>query len=847
MPATESKGLLIKNENDEYKSEIVSNQQKSSEIVSTEQMAVFSSNVSFSSATMSTATTASSQSASIMQSTQSGITQETKRSVESFTKHASSQNQSISLFETQISPNDFVQLSLNNPMENFINTTASTKEESSTTEAFTKTHSKEAMTIKEGKQLTDMGSDMLGDNKKITLDSSAKTKISEHYPKKQFVTNEGIKTFPEEKSPILNTTSGFDQLSYIESSNVTFQPKVLKNLEPKPVSQPLSLKKSVNVPDKKTAPSRPISEKTSHKPSDFKKDNSSITQNAPLKRGSLLDALTIAPERPYSPLRFLDVPTYYTASSEQNILSDIQSKISSSIPFESTAAIETDQYLVSEDNKEIRSTFEQSAFKPVTRQVFPPPKPEEFQALSNYSTAYKNNQSNFEQINEGKYEVMTMTQTEIESCAVTTSSSSLKNSSSVKTAQNYFEQQNQNRSLSSTYTKPSSSSQTTEITEFKNSGGEMSQTNITPESQKDSVFAMNESKTKTCAQVSQNQPLPKESTAMTFQPVREVRENSPLRSRPTTPSLINKPAPIIPHYQMNLVTVEYSAPKSQVYEPSSTEVSRSSTPMPRSKSPGQASQGGNLKAHAPRVKDHATPKQIVQMPTNLNIESEKMNKNYNLSVNSPFTTPFSEQPSFVTKSRDSNAGYQIENYKNEGLSYKENSMFNQNYAQKQMQAHNITEYGNTTMETTKKTYEEFEQMQTSKVIEIKRGGSQTCDSYPQIETNNRPSNISKQVFPPPKMSLPATYENLSPNNTNEIVVTTNRQSEIYKPIPSISGANQGPVCDPTPSTGSSVGGAARGKTFGVSSAPKRGRGVLNKAVMPGSRVPLCASCNGNIR
>nr|XP_026486028.1 PDZ and LIM domain protein Zasp isoform X6 [Vanessa tameamea] len=47
--------------------------------------------------------------------------------------------------------------------------------------------------------------------------------------------------------------------------------------------------------------------------------------------------------------------------------------------------------------------------------------------------------------------------------------------------------------------------------------------------------------------------------------------------------------------------------------------------------------------------------------------------------------------------------------------------------------------------------------------------------------------------------------------------------------------------------GSSVGAAARGKAFGVSSAPKRGRGVLNKAALPGSRVPLCGSCNGNIR
>ncbi|XP_061710435.1 PDZ and LIM domain protein Zasp isoform X5 [Cydia pomonella] len=46
---------------------------------------------------------------------------------------------------------------------------------------------------------------------------------------------------------------------------------------------------------------------------------------------------------------------------------------------------------------------------------------------------------------------------------------------------------------------------------------------------------------------------------------------------------------------------------------------------------------------------------------------------------------------------------------------------------------------------------------------------------------------------------------------------------------------------------SSVGAAARGKTFGVSSAPKRGRGILNKAALPGSRIPLCGSCNGNIR
>ncbi|XP_048485235.1 PDZ and LIM domain protein Zasp isoform X5 [Plutella xylostella] len=65
----------------------------------------------------------------------------------------------------------------------------------------------------------------------------------------------------------------------------------------------------------------------------------------------------------------------------------------------------------------------------------------------------------------------------------------------------------------------------------------------------------------------------------------------------------------------------------------------------------------------------------------------------------------------------------------------------------------------------------------------------------------------------------------------------------YNPAPA-------PVTNKRPGSffkGPSVGAQGRGKAFGVSSAPKRGRGVLNKAALPGSRVPLCGSCNGNIR
>ncbi|XP_037897133.1 PDZ and LIM domain protein Zasp isoform X7 [Glossina fuscipes] len=47
--------------------------------------------------------------------------------------------------------------------------------------------------------------------------------------------------------------------------------------------------------------------------------------------------------------------------------------------------------------------------------------------------------------------------------------------------------------------------------------------------------------------------------------------------------------------------------------------------------------------------------------------------------------------------------------------------------------------------------------------------------------------------------------------------------------------------------GSSGGMASKGGAYGATSAPKRGRGIINKAVGPGVRVPLCNSCNTQIR
>lgn len=52
------------------------------------------------------------------------------------------------------------------------------------------------------------------------------------------------------------------------------------------------------------------------------------------------------------------------------------------------------------------------------------------------------------------------------------------------------------------------------------------------------------------------------------------------------------------------------------------------------------------------------------------------------------------------------------------------------------------------------------------------------------------------------------------------------------------------VNDPSPA---SAGPTSKGGAFGATSAPKRGRGILNKAVGPGVRIPMCGCCHAQIR
>ncbi|XP_044726703.1 PDZ and LIM domain protein Zasp-like [Chrysoperla carnea] len=122
--------------------------------------------------------------------------------------------------------------------------------------------------------------------------------------------------------------------------------------------------------------------------------------------------------------------------------------------------------------------------------------------------------------------------------------------------------------------------------------------------------------------------IPPNIPTMSFQPVVDtsLRPATPSSARPAravTPSLINKPAPIIPYYQMSLIPTEHLAPETNLYDPKSPDISRAPTPrLDRAKSPSGRAQSpfprartpvpagpppSPLRAHAPRVKPEPDP------------------------------------------------------------------------------------------------------------------------------------------------------------------------------------------------------------------------------------------------
>ncbi|XP_061936193.1 PDZ and LIM domain protein Zasp-like isoform X17 [Apis cerana] len=91
----------------------------------------------------------------------------------------------------------------------------------------------------------------------------------------------------------------------------------------------------------------------------------------------------------------------------------------------------------------------------------------------------------------------------------------------------------------------------------------------------------------------------------------------------------------------------------------------------------------------------------------------------------------------------------------------------------------------------------------------------------------------------------------APTSNNLIGPKPFGSSNISSPPLASTGSSTLPRPQSQTVTGTGVGGlggaGSKSGTFAGSSAPKRGRGILNQATGPGSRLPLCAHCNSYVR
>lgn len=117
----------------------------------------------------------------------------------------------------------------------------------------------------------------------------------------------------------------------------------------------------------------------------------------------------------------------------------------------------------------------------------------------------------------------------------------------------------------------------------------------------------------------------------------------------------------------------------------------------------------------------------------------------------------------------------------------------------------------------------------------------TQESYPPTKL----TKTSVAVLPTAASAVPAIDTILTTSNayTSNQITTASKSTSVSVPSFKLTNKNQSAVSDPSPASA----GPNKGSSFGATSAPKRGRGVLNKSVAPGARVPQCGSCFTQIR
>lgn len=441
----------------------------------------------------------------------------------------------------------------------------------------------------------------------------------------------------------------------------------------------------------------------------------------------------------------------------------------------------------------------------------------------------------------------------------------------------------------------------------------------------------------------------------TFQPVVEDRPPSVSfspRPRPLTPSMINKPAPTLPYYQINLVAHQHPAPGTNLFDPMSPSISRSPSPCPeaRSTSPFRPPSATRVKSPAPGPPSNPlksteplpTPKssKVEQAKKSLisyipyhqektgliekqNIETEKQ-----LQVSENLNTKNSEQIQASQNCTESIQSFSIpyklnqtdvcsicpgnrECYKEEIVQKTQNGeerlskAFSSSTASTQKEyitgdaATKVTEQqhlqqleqssrsecknvqqtddGRIQIERKSIVTEEFEHSQKSKVVQIEKNKDskyffrdvnvsaiEECQGIVGLHVTNPQPIISPFISAeknqtsnkqPVATAIPQVQVQPKQQTQTNLICKTKPQSKpvtvvtqssaLLNPLPRATASSSHYVNKPNipvPHTG--VGGGRQAGAVGV--APKRGRGVLNAAVL-GSRIPLCGHCHSYVR
>lgn len=440
---------------------------------------------------------------------------------------------------------------------------------------------------------------------------------------------------------------------------------------------------------------------------------------------------------------------------------------------------------------------------------------------------------------------------------------------------------------------------------------------------------------------------------MTFQTIDEHQLTEPPRS--ATPSLINKPAPMIPYYQQNLVAEFCSPTSGHLFDP------RTRTPSPRPdsvQSPAPGPPPNPLKIQAPRIKPLDAIDQLVGVPSIITGESARkcqINSQQSLENARVISETkkgmqiamqcFQSTPPSVYREQCGNQTIET---------HSQSSQLNE--AQKSnVQSSSTLQLGNTQIQRNRRVVEEYEHTQKANTVEIYKSSdgqqqrtTQTQNAqainqnaygkgfvartarrlsetpqtkntivsyhFPHVTSpvtvsgfpiKTPPLDVSfdviqKESFPPPivaalplktqcslatanrqctnqsnqcalktlssinsvaaRCNTQATSTNLNNNNTvrpitvpvNKPPLTVAPAAAAAAPINNLSAFN--PIANnhqntvvSDPSHASAGPNKGTSTNVGATTAPKRGRGVLNKSVGPGARVPQCGSCNAQIR